>query len=57
MDILEYAYLDVGFHPEDGSTIIPSEVDLTLRNDNFGDNSFDTIEIYPDGHGRLHSPL
>ena len=48
VDILEYAYLDVGFHPEDGSTIIPSEVDLTLRNDNFGDNSFDTIEIYSD---------
>ena len=46
VDILEYAYLDVGFHPEEGSTIIPSEVDLTLRNDNIGDNSFDTIEIF-----------
>mgnify|MGYP005685951133 FL=1 len=46
VDILEYAYLDVGFHPEEGSTIIPSEVDLTLRNDNLGDNSFDTIEIF-----------
>ena len=48
VDILEYAYLDVGFHPEEGSTIIPSEVDLTLRNDNLGDNSFDTIEIFSD---------
>ena len=48
VDILEYAYLDVGFHPEEGDTIIPSEVDLTLRNDNIGDNSFDTIEIYSD---------
>ena len=48
IDILEYAYLDVGFHPEEGNTIIPSEVDLTLRNDNLGDNSFDTIEIYSD---------
>ena len=48
VDILEFAYLDVGFHPEGGSTIIPSEVDLTLRNDNLGDNSFDTIEIYSD---------
>ncbi len=48
IDILEYAYLDVGFHPEEGNTIIPSEVDLTLRNDNVGDNSFDTIEIYSD---------
>ena len=48
IEILEYAYLDVGFHPEEGGTIIPSEVDLTLRNDNLGDNSFDTIEIYSD---------
>jgi hypothetical protein len=48
IDILEYAYLDVGFHPEEGNTIIPSEIDLTLRNDNVGDNSFDTIEIYSD---------
>jgi hypothetical protein len=48
IDILEYAYLDVGFHPEEGNTIIPSEIDLTLRNDNLGDNSFDTIEIYSD---------
>ena len=48
VDILEYAYLDVGFHPEEGDTIIPSVIDLTLRNDNLGDNSFDTIEIYSD---------
>ena len=48
IDILEYAYLDVGFHPEEGETIIPSEVDLTLRNDNLGENTFDTIEIYSD---------
>lgn len=46
--ILEYAYIDVGFHPESGETVIPSEVDLTLRNDNAGDNSFDTIELYSD---------
>lgn len=46
IDILEYAYLDVGFHPEEGDTVLPSEIDLTLRNDNLGDNSFDTIEIY-----------
>jgi hypothetical protein len=48
IDILEYAYLDVGFHPEEGETTIPSEVDLTLRNDNIGENTFDTIEIYSD---------
>ena len=46
--ILEYAYLDVGFHPEEGNSVIPSEVDLTLRNDNLGENTFDTIEIYSD---------
>lgn len=46
--ILEVAYLDVGFHPEEGSTLIPSEIDLTLRNDNAGDNSFDTVEIFSD---------
>ena len=46
--ILEVAYLDVGFHPEEGSTLIPSEVDLTLRNDNYGENTFDTVEIYTD---------
>lgn len=46
--ILEVAYLDVGFHPEEGSTVIPSEVDLTLRNDNYGENTFDTVEVYSD---------
>jgi hypothetical protein len=44
IDILEYAYLDVGFHPEEGNTIIPSEIDLTLRNDNVGDNSFNITD-------------
>ncbi len=46
--VLELAYVDAGFHPEIGSTLIPSEVDLTLRNDNYGKNSFDTVEIYSD---------
>lgn len=46
--ILEYAYIDVGFHPEEGKTLIPSEVDLTLRNDNYGQNTFDTVEIFSD---------
>ena len=46
--VLEVAYIDVGFHPEQGSTLIPSEVDLTLRNDNTGENTFDTVEIYSD---------
>ena len=46
--VLEVAYIDVGFHPEAGSTLIPSEVDLTLRNDNYGENTFDTVEVYSD---------
>jgi len=46
--VLELAYIDAGFHPEQGSTLLPGEVDLTLRNDNFGKNSFDTVEVYSD---------
>jgi hypothetical protein len=46
--ILETAYIDVGFHPEEGDTRIPNEVDITLRNDNLGANTFDTVEIFSD---------
>tara|TARA_B110000467_G_scaffold147677_1_gene152930 strand:- start:24972 stop:29612 length:4641 start_codon:yes stop_codon:yes gene_type:complete len=46
--VLETAYIDVGFHPEKGETRLPEEVDITLRNDNLGQNSFDTVEIYSD---------
>lgn len=46
--ILETAYIDVGFHPEEGETRIPNEVDITLRNDNLGANTFDTVEIFSD---------
>ena len=46
--ILETAYIDVGFHPEKGQTRLPEEVDITLRNDNVGQNTFDTVEIYSD---------
>ena len=41
-------YLDVGFHPEYGSNTLPEEVDLILRNDNLGDNTFDTVEVFGD---------
>ena len=44
--ILETAYIDAGFHPEQGETRLPSEVDITLRNDNLGANTFDTVEIF-----------
>ncbi len=44
----ELGYIDVGLHPIEGSTLIPEEVDLVIRNDNTGDNSFDNIEIFSD---------
>ena len=47
-DVLELAYIDAGFHPEDTGRRLPSEIDLTLRNDNFGDNTFDTVEVFSD---------
>ena len=46
--ILEMSYLDAGFHPEMGDTRLPEEVDITIRNDNLGENSFDSVEIYSD---------
>ncbi len=46
--ILEMSYLDAGFHPEIGDTRLPEEVDITIRNDNLGENSFDSVEIYSD---------
>ena len=44
----ELGYIDVGLHPIEGSTLIPEEVDLVIRNDNAGENSFDNIEIFSD---------
>jgi hypothetical protein len=44
----ELGYIDVGLHPIAGSTLIPEEVDLVIRNDNTGENSFDNIEIFSD---------
>ena len=46
--IIDMGYLDVGFHPEYGSNTLPEEVDLVLRNDNLGDNTFDTVEVFSD---------
>lgn len=46
--VLEMSYLDAGFHPEMGDTRLPEEVDITIRNDNLGENSFDSVEIYSD---------
>ena len=47
-DVLQLAYVDVGLHPELGENDLPEEAEVTLRNDNLGENSFDTVEIYSD---------
>ena len=49
----ELGYIDVGLHPIYGETEIPEEVDLVIRNDNAGDNSFDNIEIFSDADADL----
>ncbi|MBI19729.1 MAG: hypothetical protein CMB73_04055 [Euryarchaeota archaeon] len=46
--VLEMGYVDIGIHPVAGSTKLPNELDLTLRNDNVGQNSYDTIELFTD---------
>ena len=51
--IIDMGYLDVGFHPEYGSNTLPEEVDLILRNDNLGDNTFDTVEVFSDAGADL----
>ena len=50
----EIGYIDVGLHPVNGSTLIPEEVDLVIRNDNAGENSFDNIEIFSDTDADLY---
>ena len=50
----ELGYIDVGLHPVLGDTLIPEEVDLVIRNDNAGENSFDNIEIFSDTDADLY---
>jgi hypothetical protein len=50
----ELGYIDVGLHPTIGSTMLPQEVDLVIRNDNAGENSFDNIEIFSDTDADLY---
>ncbi len=53
-DLDEIGYIDVGLHPVLGDTLIPEEVDLVIRNDNAGENSFDNIEIFSDTDADLY---
>ena len=41
----EIGYIDVGLHPVFGSTLIPEELDLVIRNDNAGENSLTTLKF------------
>ena len=50
----ELGYIDVGLHPVEGGTLIPEELDLVIRNDNAGENSFDNIEIFSDTDADLY---
>ena len=50
----ELGYIDVGLHPVEGETEIPEELDLVIRNDNAGENSFDNIEIFSDTDADLY---
>ena len=50
----EIGYIDVGLHPVEGETKIPEELDLVIRNDNAGENSFDNIEIFSDTDADLY---
>ena len=50
----ELGYIDVGLHPVEGGTLIPEELDLVIRNDNAGENSFDNIEIFSDTDSDLY---
>jgi hypothetical protein len=55
-DLWELAYIELGLHPVEGSTRLPAEVDVTIRNDNLlstgptdiGEKSLTTIEYYAD---------
>ena len=50
----EIGYIDVGLHPVEGETKLPEELDLVIRNDNAGENSFDNIEIFSDTDADLY---
>ena len=50
----EIGYIDVGLHPVEGETQLPEELDLVIRNDNAGENSFDNIEIFSDTDADLY---
>ncbi len=50
----EIGYIDVGLHPVEGETLLPEELDLVIRNDNTGENSFDNIEIFSDTDADLY---
>ena len=61
-EALEFAYIDLGIHPVEESVVLPSVIDLVLRNDDIlttsfgmtGEGGLDTIEYYADERTDLH---
>ena len=63
LDLYEVAYFDATFHPNGKPTsncgfdnsrwCLPKEAELTIRNDNIGEDSLDTIEFWADRRSDL----
>ena len=59
---VEFAYIDLGIHPVVDSVILPSVIDLVLRNDDIlttsfgvtGEGGLDTVEYFADERADLH---
>jgi len=61
-EAVEFAYIDLGIHPVVESVILPSVIDLVLRNDDIlttsfgvtGEGGLDTVEYFADERADLH---
>ena len=61
-EAVEFAYIDLGIHPVAESVILPSVIDLVLRNDDIlttsfgmtGEGGLDTVEYFADERTDLH---
>lgn len=58
----EFAYIDIGIHPVETNVVLPSVIDLVLRNDDVlttsfgmtGEGGLDTVEYFADERADLH---
>ena len=46
--VLEYAYIDATITPGPGEQDLPQAIDLVLRSDALGEDSFDSLELFTD---------